>query len=419
MNRRAFLGTTAAALAVAGKALAGHQQPPAPARKGRLKQGVTRGVFGRGVALEDCCRQAASVGIQGFDLVTPTDWPLVKKYGLVPSMASGGGGSIASALNRTENHAKIEAAMRTMIDQAAESGVPNLITFSGNRAGMSDAEGADNCVAFLNKVKAQAEDKGVTICMEYLNSKVNHKDYMFDHFTWGVDVMKRVNSPRVKILFDIYHAQIMDGDIVAEHPRQLPVDRPLPHWRQPGPPRDRRHAGAELPLRDAGHRGSRVHRLRHPRVLAGRGARSDGEPQESDGDLHCLKAPSVVPAPGASRELRASARSHGYMAQAAAPTRPTSHLTAGASCIMRVTRPRSPRFLSDLATKTPRADRGLEFRRCTGAAGRRRPAGIHLRQVGRAGGLRGPARSPRPDQPGVAKGGFDPRWSGDGRNCST
>jgi hydroxypyruvate isomerase len=212
MNRRAFLATAAASLAAARTGLA--QPAPAPAPKGRLKQGVTRGVFGRGVPLEDCCRQAASVGIQGFDLITPADWPLVKKYGLVPSMASGGGGSIASALNRTENHEKIEAAWRTMIDQAAAAGVPNLITFSGNRGGMSDAEGADNCVAFLNKVKAQAEDKGVTICMEYLNSKVNHKDYMFDHFTWGVDVMKRVNSPRVKILFDIYHAQIMDGDIV-------------------------------------------------------------------------------------------------------------------------------------------------------------------------------------------------------------
>jgi hydroxypyruvate isomerase len=79
---------------------------------------------------------------------------------------------------------------------------------------MADQEGADNCVTFLNRVKAQAEDKGVTICIEYLNSKVNHKDYMFDHITWGLDVVKRVNSPRVKILFDIYHAQIMDGDVV-------------------------------------------------------------------------------------------------------------------------------------------------------------------------------------------------------------
>ncbi len=215
MNRRAFLGTVTASLALGRTGTARQEQAPkAPAPKGRLKQGVTRGVFGRGVALDDCCRQAASVGIHGFDLVTPPDWPIVKKYGLVPSMASGGGGSIASALNRTENHPTIEASMREMIVQAAAAGVPNLITFSGNRGGMPDAEGADNCVAFLNRVKAQAEDKGVTICMEYLNSKVNHKDYMFDHFAWGVDVMKRVNSPRVKILFDIYHAQIMDGDIV-------------------------------------------------------------------------------------------------------------------------------------------------------------------------------------------------------------
>jgi hydroxypyruvate isomerase len=214
MNRRTFLHTAAAALAAGGIGLNGQEQSPAPARKGRLRQGVTRGVFGRGVALEDCCRQAASLGIEGFDLVTPADWPIVKKYGLVPSMASGGGGSIPVALNRVENHAAIEATMRPMIDQAAAAGVPNLITFSGNRGGLPEPEGADNCVAFLNRVKAQAEDKGVTICMEYLNSKVNHKDYMFDHIAWGVDVMKRVNSPRVKILFDIYHAQIMDGDIV-------------------------------------------------------------------------------------------------------------------------------------------------------------------------------------------------------------
>jgi hydroxypyruvate isomerase len=215
MNRRTFLGAAAAPLVLARAGIAGQERPaPAAPPKGRLKQGVTRGVFGRGVSLDDCCRRAADAGIQGFDLLTPQDWPTAKKYGLVPSMASGAGGTIPVALNRIENHAPIEASMREMIDKAAASGVPNLITFSGNRAGMPEAQGADNCVAFLNRVKAQAEDKGVTICMEYLNSKVNHKDYMFDHLPWGVDVMKRVNSPRVKILFDIYHAQIMDGDIV-------------------------------------------------------------------------------------------------------------------------------------------------------------------------------------------------------------
>src|SRR5207245_386608 len=93
-------------------------------------------------------------------------------------------------------------------------GETNSITVSGNRNGMADQVGADTCVSFLDTIKAHAEDKQITICIEYLNSKVNHKDYMFDHIAWGVDVIKRVNSPRVKILYDIYHAQIMDGDIV-------------------------------------------------------------------------------------------------------------------------------------------------------------------------------------------------------------
>jgi hydroxypyruvate isomerase len=190
--------------------------PPAPVvhQHGQFKQGVTRGVFRGMTSLEDMCREASRLGIKGFDLIGPADWPMLKKYGLVPSMYQGAAGSIASALNNLDNHARLETSLRPAIDEAAANGVPNIITFSGNRNGMPDAQGADNCVAFLNTVKAQAEDKGVTLCMEYLNSKVNHKDYMFDHIAWGVDVMKRVNSPRVKILFDIYHAQIMDGDIV-------------------------------------------------------------------------------------------------------------------------------------------------------------------------------------------------------------
>jgi hydroxypyruvate isomerase len=184
-------------------------------RKGRLKQAVTRGVFARNMSLEDCCREAARLGCKGFDLIGPADWPTLKKYGLIPSMyPPGPGGQIPDALNRTENHERIEKSLRAGIDEAAANGVPNVITFSGNRRGMDDRAGADNCVAFLNRVKTQAEDKGVTICMELLNSKVNHKDYMFDHMAWGVDVVSRVNSPRVKILYDIYHAQIMDGDVV-------------------------------------------------------------------------------------------------------------------------------------------------------------------------------------------------------------
>jgi hydroxypyruvate isomerase len=214
MNRRDFVLALAGPLAIAQ--VGGRAQGAAPAGlKGRIRQAVTRGVFARGMPLEDACREAARLGVTGFDLIGPADWPILRKYGLVPSMyPPGPGGTIPDALNRTENHAKLEASLHAAIDECAANKVPNIITFSGNRRGMSDAEGADNCVAFLNRIKAHAEDKGVTISIEILNSKVNHRDYMFDHMPWGVDVVTRVNSPRVKILYDIYHAQIMDGDVV-------------------------------------------------------------------------------------------------------------------------------------------------------------------------------------------------------------
>jgi hydroxypyruvate isomerase len=209
MRRRELLatGVGVAALVQTGQAQAPH--------KGRLKQSVTKGVFGRGMAFEDTCKEAARLGIRGYDLIGPADWPMLKKYGLVPAMyPPGPGGTIPDALNRRENHEKLLKSLHAAIDESVENGVPNIITFSGNRKGMDDREGADNCVAFLSQIRGHAEDKGITICMEYLNSKVNHRDYMFDHIGWGVDVMKRVGSPRVKILYDIYHAQIMDGDIV-------------------------------------------------------------------------------------------------------------------------------------------------------------------------------------------------------------
>ncbi len=190
---------------------------PAAPRKGRIKQGIAAGVFGGMGTLEEQCREAARLGIKGYDLRnTPEDWAILKKYGLTPTMWQGpAGNSIPRGLNNKANHAEYEASIHKGIDEAAAGGIPNIITFSGNRMdGLTDQQGADNCVEFLNKVKAHAEDKGITICMELLNSKVNHKGYMFDHMAWGVDVMKRVNSPRVKILYDIYHAQIQDGDIV-------------------------------------------------------------------------------------------------------------------------------------------------------------------------------------------------------------
>ena len=212
MRRRQFFSVAAGAGAVATAALAAEETVQ---RKGRLKQGVTRGVFGRGMPLEEQCRHAARLGCKGFDLIGPADWPTLKKYGLTPTMyPPPAGGTIPDALNRKENHERILKTMHAAIDECAANGVPNLITFSGNRRGMPDDEGMENCVIALNQIKAHAEDKGVTVCMELLNSKVNHKDYMCDHTAWGAEMCKRVNSPRVKLLYDIYHLQIMEGDIV-------------------------------------------------------------------------------------------------------------------------------------------------------------------------------------------------------------
>ena len=205
MTRRSFFSATAAgAVAFANP----------PQWKGRLKQAATRGCFGKGKGLEQICKEASSLGLKGIDLVGPADWPVLKKYGLVPTMAPGGS-SIRDGINRTENHTVIEARCREAIDQAAAGAAPNVILLSGERKGLSDEQGIENSVAFLNKVKRQAEDKGVTLCLELLNSKVNHPDYQCDRTWWGVEVSKRVDSPRVKLLYDIYHMQVMEGDIIA------------------------------------------------------------------------------------------------------------------------------------------------------------------------------------------------------------
>jgi len=205
MKRRSFVSCALTAGAVTRLAQA------APL-KGRLKQGVARWCFSKW-SIEELAQECARLGMKGIDLIGEKDWPVVQKHGLVPSMVTGGG-SIADGLNRKENHDKLEQQMRENIAKAAAAGVPNVITFSGNRRGQPDAEGLENCVIGLNRVKAFAEEKGVTICLELLNSKVNHKDYQCDHTAWGVEVVKRVNSPRVKLLYDIYHMQIMEGDII-------------------------------------------------------------------------------------------------------------------------------------------------------------------------------------------------------------
>src|SRR5689334_22238372 len=145
-----------------------------------LKQSVARWCYAK-IPLEDLARESARMGLQGMDLVGPADWPVLQKYGLVPAMVPVAGAGIADGWNRKDNHARLTASFLEVIPQIAKVKAPNVIALSGNRRGMSDQEGMDNTVEGLNKVKKAAEDHNVTICLELLNSKINHKDYMCDH----------------------------------------------------------------------------------------------------------------------------------------------------------------------------------------------------------------------------------------------
>lgn len=210
MRRRDFVKSAA----LVGAAAAANSQTSAPPPgTGRLKQCVTGFPFDPKMPFEDRCREAALLGCVGYDLIGPKDWPTLKKYGLIPTMAPMVGVTIDDGVIHKESHEKFLTPLGEAIDACAAGGCPNIIMVGGRRRGMADAEGADNAVTFFNRIKARAEDKGVTICMEVMNSKFDRPDQMCDHLSWGVDVLKRVNSPRVKLLYDIYHAQIMDGDI--------------------------------------------------------------------------------------------------------------------------------------------------------------------------------------------------------------
>jgi hydroxypyruvate isomerase len=257
----------------------GNDVKPAP-RRGRIKQGVTRGVFSARVPgqqpgtqapgamdFEEMCRQAARLGVQGFDLVGPDDWPTLKKYGLVSSMiygigigagarrgpapvagapgmatppaggapggapagagpagaAAGGGGGrgrgpAGPKIIDKDQHDHFVQIYSDTIDLAAQNGFPNVILTTGTRGTTSEEENADALVALLNSLKARAEDKGVTLCTELISSNVTQpleNRYQGDHGAWLFGVMQRVNSPRVKVLYDIFHASVMDGNVVT------------------------------------------------------------------------------------------------------------------------------------------------------------------------------------------------------------
>ena len=207
---------------VSGVGIAALGVPPIKAAEkkvvtsGRLKQSVCKWCYGD-MPLDKLAHHAAEMGLKSVELLTEDEWtdghPVVKQYGLVCAVGMGIN-EIPHGMNDTSNHAAMEKNFRRLLPLARKYGVPNLICFSGNRASISDEEAWQNSALLLNKVKAQAEDEGVTILLELLNSKIDHPDYHCDRTPWGVEIMKRVESPRVKLLYDIYHMQIMEGDII-------------------------------------------------------------------------------------------------------------------------------------------------------------------------------------------------------------
>ncbi len=224
MNRRAMLAGAAIAGAITASPIA-KAQP----RTARFKQGAARSVFGS-MPLEDCLKLATPLGITGFDFISnPADWPLLRRYGAVCSMLRAdypvgvsegrgpGGPEGWSAVGLKAAQGAYLDRMHELIDAAAREGIPNIIFTAGTRDHVTYEQGAENAVEWGNKIKAHAEQKGVTLCMEILNSTgvMGPINSLFDKSAWGFDVVRRINSPKVKVLYDIWHAQLMEGNIVA------------------------------------------------------------------------------------------------------------------------------------------------------------------------------------------------------------
>lgn len=230
LKRRDVLRGAAVGIAAVGLNEVARAQNPAPltpapltatpefpaVKNGRLNQSVCHWCFNK-FSVEQLAGHAQKIGLKGIDLVGPNEFATLKKYGLVSTMTSVGGDGfgIGKGFNRKENHEGYIRILRGGIEAASDAGFPNVICFSGNRNGMSDDEGLENCAIGLKQIVGYAEEKKVTLCMELLNSKVNHADYMCDRTHWGAKLVEKVGSPRFKLLYDIYHMQVQEGDVIA------------------------------------------------------------------------------------------------------------------------------------------------------------------------------------------------------------
>lgn len=231
VSRRTALATGAATALTLATSLE-HRLAAADAAsglKGRVNHSVCKWCYPK-VSLDDLCVASKQIGLRSIELLNPPDFPTLKKHGLGCAMVSfptaeisdpkakGGKtkvGGIPKAFNRVEHHDALVSVYEPLIKASAEAGFKNVICFSGNRDGMDDETGLKNCATGLKRLMPLAEKHGITLCMELLNSKVNHKDYMCDKSAWGVALCKAIGSERFKLLYDIYHMQIMEGDVIA------------------------------------------------------------------------------------------------------------------------------------------------------------------------------------------------------------
>ena len=225
MSRRSALRKIAGSTAVIATAaslshrLTAAETAVSPKLKGRINHSVCKWCYGK-IPLDEFCAAARGMGLQSVELLDVKDFPTLKKHDLTCAVVGGIPGGIGNGLNRVENHEKIVAFMEQTLPAAADFGAPNVICFSGNRAGLDDEKGLENCAIGLKRIAPIAEKHKVTVIMELLNSKRNHKDYQCDHTAWGVELVNRVGSDRFKLLYDIYHMQIMEGDVcdtIKEH----------------------------------------------------------------------------------------------------------------------------------------------------------------------------------------------------------
>lgn len=207
-----------AALVTGSQALSAYSPHPKTENplkfKGNINHSVCRWCYDS-IPFEDFCRQVKKIGLGAIDLVAPKDWPLLQQYGLYSSMCYVAGEvSLTQGFNNPDNHPKLIAQFLEVFPLMVKAGYKDVICFSGSRAGLDNETGWTNCVKGLKEIMPAAEKQGITVHMELLNSRVDHKDYMCDRTTWGVELCKRLGSPNFKLLYDIYHMQIDEGDVI-------------------------------------------------------------------------------------------------------------------------------------------------------------------------------------------------------------